>query len=68
MPVDVRAGPEIVKLPAWHSPRMCMRVGIPQFHNFRNRKDAVGGRAVGQAPQVRFAPIARGFDRRRCGQ
>ena len=36
-----------------------MRVGRPRFHNFHHRKVAVGGRAVGQAPQVRSAPIAR---------
>ena len=38
-----------------------MRVGIPRLHNFRHRKVAVGGRAVGQAPQVRSALIARGL-------
>ena len=34
-----------------------MRVGIPRLHNFRHRKVAVGGRAVGQAPQVGSAPL-----------
>ena len=41
-------------------------MGVPVDHNFRHRKVAVGGRAVGQAPQVRSAPIARGFDSRMC--
>ena len=56
---------KIVAPPAWHSPRMCMRVGRPRLPNFHHRKVAVGGRAVGQAPQVRSAPIARGLYWRR---
>ena len=31
-------------------------MGVPVDHNFRHRKVAVGGRAVGQAPQVGSAP------------